>query len=841
MELATIHVSGVNAKVVQKASVPKGIVGGYVDVIFDDDWKGLRRTAVIQGAVTLDILDVGDRFQVPQEAVAEAGVRLKIGFYGIGEDGRLGIPTLWADLGVVQDAADPSGDEATDPALPIWAQIQTQIGSLENLDTQAKDTLVEAINEALTKGGSVDPEAIRAELEKYLEEHPIEAGATEEQAAQIQKNKEDIEAILADFEAVGLTEVEVHKILIPEQTVTTHNEATPVGGEAAYIAELKLEEPIHFTLGEPVPLIVRVDGVDYEATGTGTLDGDFITLTDTSAGFMFSGIHKNWLFWSKNPNTTYTISVRYRDVVETVLKLPESILPDSVLAKPDWNAKEGEAGHVLNRTHWSEGGDKEILTETEAILQEDGEFYLPNIIEVTAGETYTVKYNGVEYNCNTQEIEENGMTCVVLGNLMIIGGADTGEPFVMLILPPEFASEFGVGAYLFPMDGATSATISIGDSETIHKLDNKYLDLDWLPTKTDVPTTLYDGDVIFTVSNTSTTTLGIGIEAGKTYTVDFDGVTYTCVGQVHRINNAELYLLGNQTIVNHIYTFDLNHDTGEPFVYELLLAGESVLTNRFFVNSTTAYANSTVPLKIVGTTEVHNKLPEEFLPESVARTTDIPTKVSQLENDSHYVTEEVAEQILDGYAKTEDIPTDEHINGLIDTKLEDLPSGGGGSSGGGKQLTLINEITLAEEVAGFDITTDKNGNPLSEEYVVIKVRALPKSTEGAGYLTVRANWRQNPYNGIIIINSASGVSGSNWKFTVDTIGIIDTISGVTCSNKNGQLRGYDGSIGGLFTEPSGDAYVTLVNSYNGSLPKVTRLFSDNILGAGSKVWVWAMR
>ena len=35
---------------------------------------------------------------------------------------------------------------------------------------------------------------------------------------------------------------------------------------------------------------------------------------------------------------------------------------------------------------------------------------------------------------------------------------------------------------------------------------------------------------------------------------------------------------------------------------------------------------------------------------------------------------------LTGYAKTEDIPTDEHINGLIDTKLEGLPSGGGAQS-----------------------------------------------------------------------------------------------------------------------------------------------------------------
>ena len=70
------------------------------------------------------------------------------------------------------------------------------------------------------------------------------------------------------------------------------------------------------------------------------------------------------------------------------------------------------------------------------------------------------------------------------------------------------------------------------------------------------------------------------------------------------------------------------------------------------------------------------------VPEGYAKTEDIPTKVSELENDSGYLTEHQSldgyaktEDIpsLDGYAKTEDIPTDDHINELINTALAAIP------------------------------------------------------------------------------------------------------------------------------------------------------------------------
>ena len=50
--------------------------------------------------------------------------------------------------------------------------IQRQIGDLSDLTTEAKDTLVAAINEALTKGGGVDPEEVWRIVNDYLAANP---------------------------------------------------------------------------------------------------------------------------------------------------------------------------------------------------------------------------------------------------------------------------------------------------------------------------------------------------------------------------------------------------------------------------------------------------------------------------------------------------------------------------------------------------------------------------------------------------------------------------------------------------------------------------------------------
>lgn len=156
--MITIHCSRACAHL---ASPPELLTAGMakavtVEFVFSDDWDGLTKTAVFSnGKTTVDVLAAdwdGDTVPVPHEVLAVPGRHARVGVYGADESGVV-LPTVWVSLGKVQTGADPSGDASADPSMPVWAQLQKQIGDLDNLKTYNKGNLVDAINEARSSGG----------------------------------------------------------------------------------------------------------------------------------------------------------------------------------------------------------------------------------------------------------------------------------------------------------------------------------------------------------------------------------------------------------------------------------------------------------------------------------------------------------------------------------------------------------------------------------------------------------------------------------------------------------------------------------------------------------------
>ena len=178
MKIAEVKVANTTCRTTPLVPIPRGIVGAVVSIEYTDPaWDGLQKTVVFRSAVTKDVLAAGNEVIVPAEVVSRAGVNLYMGVYGVGTDGRMVIPTIWTELGLVNAAAAPSGDSSTDPSLPVWSQIQAMIGNLDDLDTVAKSSLVSAVNEALTRsGGEVDPAAVQKIVDDYLKANPPAAG-----------------------------------------------------------------------------------------------------------------------------------------------------------------------------------------------------------------------------------------------------------------------------------------------------------------------------------------------------------------------------------------------------------------------------------------------------------------------------------------------------------------------------------------------------------------------------------------------------------------------------------------------------------------------------------------
>lgn len=137
MQIAKIKISNNRAAADRQQILTSGTIGAAVSFELDSLWDGLTVTAVFRaGDVTKDAAEFDPAGTViPWEVLAQADVTLYCGLYGVNGTGDLVIPTVWASLGRVMEGADPSGDPAADPTLPIWASLQQQIDQLKQSGT----------------------------------------------------------------------------------------------------------------------------------------------------------------------------------------------------------------------------------------------------------------------------------------------------------------------------------------------------------------------------------------------------------------------------------------------------------------------------------------------------------------------------------------------------------------------------------------------------------------------------------------------------------------------------------------------------------------------------------
>lgn len=200
---------------------------------------------------------------------------------------------------------------------------------------------------------------------------------------------------------------------------------------------------------------------------------------------------------------------------------------------------ETAADYMKNRTHWTER-EKVILSET-SLTQDGDEYatYLEDSIGLVAGNSYTVVYAGEKYTCNGVDLTSSiGTVCVGLGNLAEFGIESAEYPFIVLDAPDRFYTVV-VGS------GETTVSI-VYEGETVHKLDNKYLNLDWLPITEEKGDILPETVVSINTLITGTSNYYLNIDtvisytAGQKVVVYVNGTRYVCeileddgIGYIH--------------------------------------------------------------------------------------------------------------------------------------------------------------------------------------------------------------------------------------------------------------------------------------------------------------------
>ena len=158
MDGIKIEVTGNILKVAERPKrITSGTVGLPVEFVFDETWDGMTKTAVFRAGCHERLAKiVEEKSTVPWEILENEHFMLAIGVYGVNDDGTVAIPTIWANVGIIHEGASLEGDVTNKPSLPIWKELENDIGNLFNLKTKAKSNLVEAINEVYAEMNGIE-------------------------------------------------------------------------------------------------------------------------------------------------------------------------------------------------------------------------------------------------------------------------------------------------------------------------------------------------------------------------------------------------------------------------------------------------------------------------------------------------------------------------------------------------------------------------------------------------------------------------------------------------------------------------------------------------------------
>ena len=399
----------------------------------------------------------------------------------------------------------------------------------------------------------------------------------------------DVKQIPKEFVEMPFGEKEV--VLLPETTITVSN------GQGIASAV------VNFEVGKEY--VMTVDGVDYPCVG----------YSANYQGTSFIGVGCKEIFEGKMEGFTEPCAIGTGDLGAGIMTAVTVVDPSVTSITISVRCKEITYIDPKYIKDMYYDNTKVLLPETtltnEDPLNNTG-FKMPYII-LASGETYNVNWNGVEYIVTAQTFSQEGITGVAIGDINgIMGGESSGEPFVIACINGECIAVDVISIL------SSEATVSISQGG-IKKIDNKFIDAEWMATQTfGAGIKIYENNFSdfstdsnnskFTIFNDDSNLMD-SLVIGKEYVVSENGVEYISKARaLHYDNDINEEIVGIYLGNSKDFGIDGIVDTGEPFV--IVFAGSSSIFN--------TYSDVTNGIKIIISeyVKVPNKIPVEYLPEA---------------------------------------------------------------------------------------------------------------------------------------------------------------------------------------------------------------------------------
>lgn len=281
----------------------------------------------------------------------------------------------------------------------------------------------------------------------------------------------------------------------------------------------------------------------------------------------------------------------------------------------EWEAVDG--------THYAEV-TKEVLYDKEiSFTSSTWKPFDTAPFKISKGNVLSVEFEGVEYICPVHYSRnpdgDNSLDLLWFGNNYIINldqirpRIDTGEPFFCYV---------SSGAMNFVVTSDyKQQTVSLKVAKRIlsvkKKLDNEYLDLDWLPVTTSVYNETWFREISFDSNETGVENFGGDpfwneYEDGDTMLVVINKDEYRCIAHRVTIDETTILWCGNPSLSPQLGEYA--EDTGEPFLLVENIVG-TAFDNAFYY--TKKYFNQYITLSAYRQVLEDNKMPRHFLPDIV--------------------------------------------------------------------------------------------------------------------------------------------------------------------------------------------------------------------------------
>lgn len=145
--MLTFEFTGVAGSMTVSERLTSGMVGKEIQISLSSDWEELTKTAVfVAGDICRTAELTGTTVIIPEEVMYSPFRKLLVGVCGTDGEGTLVIPTILAEGPFIEPGADPAADPVA-AELPVWKNLQNQIGDLTQLNTDTQRSLTAAINE----------------------------------------------------------------------------------------------------------------------------------------------------------------------------------------------------------------------------------------------------------------------------------------------------------------------------------------------------------------------------------------------------------------------------------------------------------------------------------------------------------------------------------------------------------------------------------------------------------------------------------------------------------------------------------------------------------------------